>query len=198
MKKKKHARWRWYEILLVGALLGLAVCSTAWLTSYWGQMRAAQHTPQQPEYYLRRDFEEQYSLAGTPFLDVRSSPADSRNLIIHGHNMKDGSMFAPLRFYLEKEYGLEHSSFELSFADGVRRYALMTVLHIELTPENVEQYYKQPQTQEAFEAFVEMLEQESLYCGGASAQWGEQLLTLSTCDNQRDNGRILVVARETK
>ena len=155
------------------------------------------YTPQQPEYYLRRDFEEQYSLAGTPFLDVRSSPADSRNLIIHGHNMKDGSMFAPLRFYLEKEYGLEHSSFELSFADGVRRYALMAVLHIELTPENVEQYYKQPQTQEAFEAFVEMLEQESLYCGGASAQ-GEQLLTLSTCDNQRDNGRILVVARETK
>jgi len=133
-----------------------------------------------------------------PFLDVRSSPADSRNLIIHGHNMKDGSMFAPLRFYLEKEYGLEHSSFELSFADGVRRYALMAVLHIELTPENVEQYYKQPQTQEAFEAFVEMLEQESLYCGGAGAQWGEQLLTLSTCDNQRDNGRILVVARETK
>ena len=253
MKKKKHARWRWYEILLVGALLGLAVCSTAWLTSYWGQMRAAQqtfeklaqavraaaphpeeergevwqqgvetlqaqnrdclawlysadtgldypvmYTPQQPEYYLRRDFEEQYSLAGTPFLDVRSSPADSRNLIIHGHNMKDGSMFAPLRFYLEKEYGLEHSSFELSFADGVRRYALMAVLHIELTPENVEQYYKQPQTQEAFEAFVEMLEQESLYCGGAGAQWGEQLLTLSTCDNQRDNGRILVVARETK
>ena len=65
-------------------------------------------------------------------------------------------------------------------------------------PENVEQYYKQPQTQEAFEAFVEMLEQESLYCGGAGAQWGEQLLTLSTCDNQRDNGRILVVARETK
>ena len=252
MKKKKHARWRWYEILLVGVLLGLAVCSTAWLTSYWGQMRAAQqtfeklaqavraaapqseerdetwqkgvetlqaqnrdclawlysadtgldypvmYTPQQPEYYLRRDFEEQYSLAGTPFLDVRSSPADSRNLIIHGHNMKDGSMFAPLRFYLEKKYGLEHSSFELSFADGVRRYALMAVLHIELTPENVEQYYKQPQTQEAFEAFVEMLEQESLYCGGAGAQWGEQLLTLSTCDNQRDNGRILVVARETK
>ena len=209
----------------LGALLGLAVCSTAWLTSYWGQMRAAQqtfeklaqavraaapqpeeergevwqkgvetlqaqnrdclawlysadtgldhpvmYTPQQPEYYLRRDFEEQYSLAGTPFLDVRSSPADSRNLIIHGHNMKDGSMFAPLRFYLEKEYGLEHSSFELSFADGVRRYALMAVLHIELTPENVEQYYKQPQTQEAFEAFVEMLEQESLYCGGAGAQ----------------------------
>ena len=36
MKKKKHARWRWYEILLVGALLGLAVCR--------GQMRAAQQT----------------------------------------------------------------------------------------------------------------------------------------------------------
>ena len=47
--------------------------------------------------------------------------------------MKDGSMFAPLRFYLEKEYGLEHSSLELSLRT-VRRYALMAVLHIELTP----------------------------------------------------------------
>ena len=66
MKKKKHARWRWYEILLVGALLGLAVCSTAWLTSYWGQMRAAQQTFEklaqavraaapQPEEERRRD-----------------------------------------------------------------------------------------------------------------------------------------------
>ena len=248
MKKKRHIRWRWYELLLAGGLLGLAICCTAWLFSSRGQTRAAQqafeklsqavrpassqddrdmawakgvealqaqnqdceawlfsedtgldypvmYTPSQPEYYLRRGFDKQYSLAGTPFFDADSGPKDCVNLIVHGHNMKDGGMFAPLSRYLEKRYGLAHNTFELAFADGVRRYALMAVLHIQLMPENAERYYPQPQTKEEFDAFVKMLEQESLYCGGNSAQWGEQLLTLSTCDNDTDNGRILVIAR---
>ena len=251
MKKKRHVRWRWYEFLLAGGLLGIAVCCSTWLLSYRGQMRTVQqafeklaqtvhttapqaedeqdealqkgvkrlqaqnrdclawlysadtgldypvmYTPQQPEYYLRRDFEKQYSLAGTPFLDAYSNSSDSENLIIHGHNMKDGSMFAPLSSYLEKEYGLEHASFELAFAEEVRRYTLMAVLHVKLTAENVNQYYPQPQTQEEFDSFIKMLEQESLYCGGYSATWGDQLLTLSTCDNKTENGRILVIAKE--
>lgn len=251
MKKKKHVRWRWYELLLAIGLLGMAVCCAVWLLSYRGQMWAAQqafeklaqnvhaatsqaedekdealqkgvktlqaqnrdclawlfsegtgldypvmYTPQHPEYYLRRGFDKQYSLAGTPFFDAGSSPADSENLIIHGHNMKDGSMFAPLSSYLEKEYGLEHASFELAFAEEVRRYTLMAILHVKLTAENVNQYYPQPQTQEEFDSFIKMLEQESLYCGGYSATWGDQLLTLSTCDNKTENGRILVIAKE--
>ena len=70
--------------------------------------------------------------------------------------MKDGSMFTFAAFYLEKEYGLEHSFFELSFADGVRRYALMAVLHIELTPENVEAILQTTARHRRHSSFVEM------------------------------------------
>lgn len=152
--------------------------------------------PGQAEYYLRRNFEEEYSISGTPFLDELCDINKSSNIIIHGHNMKDGSMFAPLENYLDKRYGLEHPKFKLYLENEVREYNLMAVLHLELTLNNINQYYPQPQTQEEFDSFIKMLEQESLYCGGYSATWGEQLLTLSTCDNTTENGRILVVAKE--
>lgn len=57
-----------------------------------------------PEYYLRRDFNKNYSLAGTPFLDARSDMENGNSLIVYGHNMNDGSMFAVLQNYLKEGF----------------------------------------------------------------------------------------------
>ena len=154
------------------------------------------HTPYQPEYYLRRDFRKAYSIAGTPFLDAQCNTADSANLIVHGHNMKDGSMFASLEQYQDKQYGLEHQRITLYLEDEIRYYYLIAVLHFEVTQENVGEYYRIPQSAEDFDSYIKMLEEKSLYCGGYSAEWGEQLLILSTCDNKTRNGRIIVVAKQ--
>lgn len=51
------------------------------------------HTPQEPEKYLRRNFESEYSVSGVPFLEGTSLLNDT-NLIIYGHNMKNGTMFS--------------------------------------------------------------------------------------------------------
>ena len=55
-------------------------------------------TPDDPEYYLHRDFNREYSASGTPFLDSASVvlPKDNAvtwNWLIYGHNMKFGTMF---------------------------------------------------------------------------------------------------------
>lgn len=155
-------------------------------------------TPHQPEYYLRRNFGKQYSIAGTPFLDNMCNVFDSLNLIVHGHNMKDGSMFASLVQYQDKQYGLDHPQFTLYLKNEVRQYHLMAVLHFDLTLENMSKYYHLPNSRADFESYISFLEEESLYCGGYSAIWGERILTLSTCDNKTENGRILVVAKEIK
>lgn len=255
MKQKKQ-RWKWYEILLMAALLGMSLCCIAWLILYLKQMEDAKkqfdnlsqnvyermekteldftwesketwiqestdylkeknsdcvgwlqiegttvdypimYTPNDQEYYLRRNFERQYSLSGTPFLDVRCDIQRSTNLIIYGHNMKNGSMFAPLEKYIEKDYGLKHQKIKLYY-DGIEKtYALMAVLHFEVQFENLNDYYFVPTQEQEFDKYIERLEKESLYCGGDKAIWGEQLITLSTCDNKTKNGRILVVARE--
>ena len=50
-------------------------------------------TKEEPEFYLRRNFKKEYSLAGTPFLDAASDVAlPTSNWLLYGHNMQDGTM----------------------------------------------------------------------------------------------------------
>ena len=50
-----------------------------------------------PEYYLHKNYKGEYSYSGTPFLDSKCSIGKSQNLIIYGHNMKNGAMFGRLK-----------------------------------------------------------------------------------------------------
>ena len=59
------------------------------------------HTPSDPQKYLRKNFEKEYSTSGIPFLDYRCTP--DTHLIIYGHNMKNGTMFSDLKKYLAAE-----------------------------------------------------------------------------------------------
>lgn len=65
------------------------------------------YTPNDPEYYLHRNFEGNESAAGTPFLG-KGCLLDGNSAIIYGHNMNDGSMFASLRNFDNPEFGMNH------------------------------------------------------------------------------------------
>lgn len=65
------------------------------------------HTPKNPQKYLRRNFYGEYSQSGVPFLDYRCS-LDSGDLLIYGHNMKNGTMFSDLRKYLDADFLSSH------------------------------------------------------------------------------------------
>ena len=62
-------------------------------------------TPTDPTYYLKHDFEKNYTDYGCPFMQADCDAlCPSDNLIIYGHNMKDGSMFADLAKYRSKDF----------------------------------------------------------------------------------------------
>ena len=75
------------------------------------------HTPSKPQKYLNKNFYGEYSYSGTPFLDARCS-ADSTNLIIYGHHMNNGTMFADLCNYTDYSYFTEHPTVVLETKDG--------------------------------------------------------------------------------
>ena len=59
----------------------------------------------EPNYYLKHDFAGRYTDYGCPFMQADCDAlAPSDNLIIYGHNMKDGSMFADLAKYRSKDF----------------------------------------------------------------------------------------------
>ena len=56
------------------------------------------------DFYLHRDIDRNYLFAGSIFMDADCSASLLRyNTIIYGHNMRDGSMFAKLRNFQDKE-----------------------------------------------------------------------------------------------
>lgn len=126
------------------------------------------HTPHDPQKYLRRNFYGEYSQSGVPFLDGRCS-TDSGNLIIYGHNMKNGTMFSDLKKYLNTDFLNSHRTVRLETADGV---FLFTVSEVRRT--NIS------------DAWYDRI----------TAEDGRHLI-LSTCHGSGKDGRLLIIAAET-
>ena len=86
-------------------------------------------TPEEPQKYLRKNFEGEYSASGVPFLDGAST-MEYDNLIIYGHNMKNGTMFSDITQYRDKAYYEEHPYIEFETADGMRIYQVFAVEYV--------------------------------------------------------------------
>lgn len=157
------------------------------------------HTPDAPEYYLHRAFDKRSSQSGVPFLDATCS-AECGNYLIYGHNMSNGTMFAELLSYADTEYWQEHPSIQFDTLDGTGSYSIIAAFYSEVYPEEGAgfRYYKYTDLRdmEDFIAYIDQVKAAALYDTGITAEYGDQLLTLSTCSYHTEDGRFVVVAKE--
>ncbi len=149
------------------------------------------HTPENPQKYLRRSFYGEYSQSGVPFLDRRCG-LNSDNLIIYGHNMKNGTMFSSLRNYTDPAFCAAHPVIEFQTADGAEPYTVFTVAAVQKTDTWYSFIHAADSTDftEQTAAFL----QKSLYDTGVTPVYGQQIITLSTCYGSGKNGRLIVAA----
>lgn len=152
------------------------------------------------EYYLDHNFHQEYDKNGSIFLDAACSVYPrSTNLILYGHHMKSGSMFGSLQNYQSESYYEDHKiiQFDTIYEEGT--YEVMFVFRDRVySQEDVNfKYYEfiDANSEEEFYSYMDEMAAASYYDTGVVAQYGDQLLTLSTCDYQQDNGRFVVVAR---
>lgn len=155
------------------------------------------------EYYLYRNFQGEDDKKGSLILDEDSSVRDGEfttNLLIHGHNMKDGSMFGGLDDYKAEEFCEEHRYMSLYTRDGKYDYEVVAVFESQVfyVTDKVFKYYQffQADTEEEFHYFYDNIKKLSLYDTGVEAQFGDRFLTLSTCAYHVEDGRFVVVAKE--
>ena len=160
------------------------------------------HTPAAPEYYLRRAFDKTYALSGTPFLDAACSlGAQGANRIIYGHNMKSGAMFAALEGYLKQAYWQAHPVLRFDTLTERGTYEVFAVVRADTAatnPDALAAYQTLLGASEAqYDAYITYLKENSLYDTGITPVYGDTLVSLSTCDNVEEAGRIVVAARKT-
>lgn len=154
----------------------------------------------EPNFYLKHKFDKTYSDYGCPYVqencDVQK-PSD--NLVIYGHHMKDGSMFAGLMKFKDKGFWEKHKTISFDTLTDRYEYEVMAVFKTVVYTDSAEsfKYYQFTDAAEEaeFNEYVAKCKELALYDTGVSAEFGDKLITLSTCEYSRTNGRLVVVAK---
>lgn len=156
------------------------------------------YTPDDPKKYLRLNFDCEYSIAGTIFMDYRCS-AESDNLILYGHNMENKTMFSSILKYKDETYWRAHPVIRFDTLYEQREYEVFAAFfdHIYNKNDTCFKYYNfiEAADEDAFKKAVCNYQEKALYDTETSVQYGDQFLTLSTCADHTENGRFVVVAR---
>ncbi len=158
------------------------------------------YTPDDPEKYLHRDFQQADHYAGLPFLDARCGmDPESDNLILYGHNMKDGTMFRSLLNYEVKSYWEAHPIIAFSTLYEKREYEIVAAFYdrVYYTYEDCFKFYQfiDAKDKADFDEAVAHIQEKALYRTGVTPEYGDHLITLVTCAYHVENGRFVVVAR---
>lgn len=169
------------------------------------------YTPDSPDYYYRRGFDGRYSVYGMIYMDAACCLEEdeavyevaaeagkaSPNCIIYGHHMKNGTMFASLEQYGSEEFYKEHPEIYLDTPDSSSVYEIAGV--VRLPAEKLSNEFAAvlaARTREEYESFMQYIKKHSPYDTGITAEWPEQLITLTTCEYTQRDGRLLIVARK--
>ena len=157
------------------------------------------YAPDNKDFYLRHDFNKAYSVYGVPYLDEQTTlgaNAESDNLIIYGHNMKTGTIFGCLTEYRKADYYQEHPLIEFDTVYGDAKYEVFGAFTIDVVNDTSFIYNQYiDMDEDTYNRYVDQVISRSDVDSGIRPAYGEQLLTLSTCEYSSANGRYVVVAR---
>lgn len=150
------------------------------------------------DFYLERNYKNNYSRAGSVFMDYRNDVIDmSRNTVLYGHAMKNGTMFGSLKNYMKQDYANAHSTIYLdTLYEG---YDVEVFASYETT---IDFYYIETEftTNEAFMQFIEEVKERSVIETDVQIGLDDKIVTLSTCKDSvvSDDQRFVVQGKLVK
>lgn len=155
-------------------------------------------TPDSPDFYLRKDMDGNYSRWGCIYVREECDvfkPSD--NVVIYGHHMRDGTMFYSLDNYKEYDFWVDHQFFTF---DTIYEHHMYQVIAVFKTSANIGEgfsyhIFNDAANEAEFNAFISKVHELQFYNTGVTAEYGDMLVTLSTCEYTLDNGRFVVVAK---
>jgi len=155
-------------------------------------------TPDNPNYYLKRNFYKEYSDLGVPYIQENCDLATSDNLIIYGHHIRGQKMFGALESYKAQSFYEEHKIIQFDTLTEHVEYEIIAVFKTVAYSSSGYRYYDfvDSEDESSFDAYVDKCKELSLYDTGVTAEYGDRLITLSTCEYSANNGRLVVVAKK--
>ncbi len=156
-------------------------------------------TPDEPNYYLDRNFNKEKSRLGAIYVrEVCDVFKPSDNVVIYGHYISSGaSMFVNLHKYTKKSFWETHQTFTFDTLYEHHTYQIIAAFKTTANAGDGFPYHRfnEAKNKEEFDEFIKTVKELDFYETGVTAEYGDKLVTLSTCEYTLDNGRLVVVAK---
>lgn len=156
------------------------------------------------DYYLTHNYKKEKSSTGSIFLDKDFDLINgSSNYLIYGHRSKSGLMFEDLMKYAKEDFYKEHTKVKFTTNKDDSLYEILSVFYSRVyykSEKNVFRYYYfvNANNEQEYNDFVNNAKKVSLYDTSVTANYGEQLLTLSTCEYSQEDGRFAIVCKKVE
>lgn len=148
------------------------------------------------DYYLNRSFDKSYNSAGWPFIDYRNKlDGTDKNIVIYGHNRRNGDMFGTLKKTLKEEWYTNKENHEILFITEKEKqryqvYAVYEVLN--------EEYYINTQLDNnTYNEFLNTVSRRSYYNFNVPLDTSRPTITLSTCSGNDKYRTVLHAIKKT-
>ena len=147
--------------------------------------------PDNNEEYLYKNFKGEENKGGSIFIDSRNTVEDD-NIILHGHNMKDKSMFGTLSNLLKSEFLNDNKNIYIYLENEVLEYEIFSVYvtHGEDFP-----YKRNFLDYEDFYNYIDSAMNKSVQSLRYDDDGKKNIITLSTCTNATGDERTIVNAK---
>ena len=155
-------------------------------------------------YYMTHNYKKENSKNGSIFLNADYDwNIQSNNFLIYGHNLGNGMMFQELLKYEKETFYKEHPIIRFTTVETDTEYEIISVFKSRVyykSEKNVFRYYYfiNSESEEEYNQFIENAKNASIYPIDATANYGDQLITLSTCSYHVQDGRFAVIGKELK
>ncbi len=154
------------------------------------------------EFYLHHDFFGNDNENGQIIMDAKCDPfTPSYNIVVSGHHMRNGSMFGGLDAFKQEDYWKAHKI--VTFDTLMRRgtYVIMAAFYSADYDEYEEgfRYNADLRYKIDVDMWLDEVEENALYDTGITATFGDEFVTLTTCDHtRRDDGRFVLICRRVR
>lgn len=147
------------------------------------------------KYYLKHNFNKESNRSGWIFMDYHNKlDGTDKNIVIYGHNTRDGSMFGTLRNVVKKEWYQNENNylFDLVLENEVATYQVFSTYSIKVEDYYINTIFKD---NKEFDKFVKTLKKRSVYNYQVDVSGEDSILTLSTCTGDGTSRMVLHAKR---
>lgn len=183
LQKENEEIIGWLEI--VGTNINLPVCQT-----------------NNNDFYLTNNYKKEKAKSGALFLDKDFDlNKPSTNYLIYGHRNKQGIMFEDLIKYRDEDFFKNHPTIKFTTTQEDSEYEIIAVFFSRVYYKDEQDvfryyYFVNAENETEYNEYINNCKKASIYDTGTTAEYGDQLITLSTCEYSQENGRFAVVARK--